>query len=157
MVRKVSISWLKQRSGSYALKGIRISEDNRAYDSMSTFREEDAEWLTNLLGAGADIEVSGNNRSERSSSDSPEWALKVKQDSSSNAVPLLDCERAGATILRLYLSRMVEACATTSGTRMQHLANEVNAALLAINAGKHYTPDEARTILERVSRSAEKK
>ena len=46
MTRKISVSWFKQRSGWYALKGISILEDNHAYDSASTFREEDAKWVT---------------------------------------------------------------------------------------------------------------
>src|SRR5438128_2401821 len=136
MFRKISIGWLKQRSGSYALKGIKIREDNRTYDSTSTFREEDARWLTNVLGAEADVELSSNNRTERNPEGYPEWALKTRQENNSYAVPSLDWDRAGATILRHALSRLVEACETKdSSNGFRHLTNEANAAMLATDAG----------------------
>src|SRR5690242_15003706 len=108
MARKISIGWFKQRSGSYALKGITITEDNRAYDSMGTFRDEDARWLTKVLGAEADVELSGNKAGERTPEGYPEWALKTRLENSSDSAPSLDSERAGATFLRHFLSRMVE-------------------------------------------------
>src|SRR5438105_15215583 len=117
MVRKISIAWFKQRSGSYALKGITIREDNRAYDSMSTFRDEDARWLTKVLGAEADVELAGNKVGERTPDDSPEWALHMGQESTSDVVPPLEWERAGATLLRHFLSQFIEACDFENGSR----------------------------------------
>ncbi len=150
MPRKISIGWFKQRSGSYALKGITINEDNRAYDSTSTFRDEDARWLTKMLGATADIELSGNKAGERTPEGYPEWALKTGQEANSDPVPALDWERASATLLRHFLSRLVESSGTRNGSDgFQHLIDEANAALLSTDAGTHYTLDEARTILER--------
>jgi hypothetical protein len=149
MPRKISIAWFKQRSGSYALKGITIREDNRAYDSMSTFRDEDARWLTMVLGAEADVVLSGNKRDERTPDGYPEWALKTRQEANGEAAAL-DSERAGAAVLRYFLCRMIEACdARNVSNGLQHLTDEANAALLATDTGTYYTLDEARTILAR--------
>src|SRR5437660_10855389 len=115
MLRKISIGWLRQRSGSYALKGIRISEADRAYDSGSTFREEDAQWLTSILGAEADVELSSTNRGERTTDGYPDWALKSRRESTTDAVPSLDLERAGATVLRHTLSRLVDIAQSETG------------------------------------------
>ena len=151
--RKVSIGWFKQRSGKYALKGITIRELDRAYDSASTFRDEDARWLTKVLGAEADVEIFGNGLGERLLDASPEWSLRMGQATNvpnSDFVQPLDLERAGATLLRHFLSRMVEVCDTENGrTGCQELANEARAALLSTDAGTFYTLDEARTILNR--------
>jgi hypothetical protein len=157
MLRKISVGWFKQRSGSYALKGITISEDNRAYDSMSTFRDEDARWLTMVLGAEADVELSSNKAGERTPDGYPEWALKTRQENNSDPVAALDWERAGATLLRHFLSRMVEGYDTKNGSNeFYYLASEANAALLATDAGTHYTLDEAHTILDRRIQKLEK-
>src|SRR5438105_2523438 len=136
MPRKITIGWFKQRSGSYALKGITIREDDRAYDSTSTFREEDARWLTKVLGAEADVELSGNKAGERTPEGYPEWALKTRYEANSDPIAVLEWERAGATLLRHFLSRMVEAYDTKNGSDGFHrLTNEANAALLATDAG----------------------
>jgi hypothetical protein len=157
MLRKISIGWLSQRSGAYALKGIRISEADRSYDSSSTFREEDAKWLTNILGAEADVELSGNSRSERNTDGYPEWALNSRRETSSDAVPSLDLERAGATVLRHTLSRLVEACQSKNGDNgFRFVIDEANAALAATDAGTFYTVDEARTVLGKRSQGAGK-
>ena len=157
MVRKISIAWFKQRSGSYALKGITIREDNRAYDSMSTFRDEDARWLTKVLGAEADVELSGNKAGERTPEGYPEWALKTTQRTTSDEIAALDWERASATLLRHFLGQIVEACdASNDNDELRHLTDEAKAALLATDAGTYYTPDEARTILERRSQKSGK-
>jgi len=155
MTRKVSIGWFRQRSGRYALKGITISENDRAYDSASTFREEDARWLTRVLGAEADVELAGGKLGERTADGYPEWALRVGQESSTDSVPPLDCERAGATLLRHYFTRLIEAHDKGNGSGgFQELANEANAALLATDAGTHYTLVEALTVLDRRGQKA---
>jgi hypothetical protein len=155
MHRKVSIAWFRQRSGSYALKGITIRELDRAYDSMSTFRDEDARWLTKVLGAEADVELFGNRMGERLLDASPEWALHMGQGTNAtnrDFVQPLDRERAGATLLRHFLGRIIQACETENGgTAGQDLANEARAALLSTDAGTFYTVDEALTILNRQS------
>jgi hypothetical protein len=153
MPRKVSIGWFRQNSGRYALKGITIHEQDRAYDSTSTFRDEDARWLTKVLGAEADVEFSGNGRGERIPEVTPEWAVHVGQATNvpySDFVQPLDWERAGAALLRHFLGRMVEACdIENGGAGCQELANEARAALLATDAGTFYTLNEARTMLDR--------
>src|SRR6478672_5422624 len=115
MSRKISIGWFKQRSGAFALKGITVREGDRAYDSTSTFRDEDAKWLTGMLGAQPDVELSTNNAGLRTPDDYPEWALKTGEDPDSNGVPALDWERAKTALLRHVLGRMVEACDTQNG------------------------------------------
>ena len=78
MPKTVSIGWLKQKSGNFALKGITICEGERAYDSMCTFRDEDARWLTRMLGAQPNVELSGSGMAQRSSGDYPAWALSAE-------------------------------------------------------------------------------
>jgi hypothetical protein len=159
MLREISIGWFRQRSGSYALKGITISENDRGYDSMSTFRDEDARWLTKVLGARADVELSGNKLGERTPDGYPEWALRMGQETDNYviAAAALDWERASATLLRHLLSQIVEACDTENcSNRFQHLANEASAVLLATDAGTHYTLVEAHTILDRLDRRGQK-
>lgn len=154
MLRKISVGWFKQRSGSYALKGITISEDNREYDSMSTFREEDARWLTMVMGAEATVELSGNKAGERTPDGYPEWALETKQGNKRDTIQSLDLERAGATLLRHFLGQMVEACANDtrySSNGFHHLTMGANAALRATDTGACYTLSEARIILDRYS------
>jgi hypothetical protein len=153
MPKTVSISWLKQKSGNYALKGIRIYEDARAYDSMNTFRDEDAKWLTKMLGAQPQVEVSGDIRGQQTSDDFPEWALHTAgQGPNSDDFPTLDWERASATLLRHFIGKLIEAYAAdndSASTRFQNVAEEANAALLATDAGTYYTLDEAHTVLDR--------
>ena len=107
MYRKISIGWFKQKSGAYALKGITIREGDHAYDSTSTFRDEDAKWLTGMLGAQPDVELSTNNRGLRSPDDYPAWALKTGEEPESNGVPALDWERAKTTLLRDVLGSVL--------------------------------------------------
>src|SRR6476659_7915676 len=106
MPKTVSISWLKQKSGSYALKGIRIYKDARAYDSTGTFRDEDARWLTKMLAAQPHVELSGSGMAQRSSDDYPGWALDMEGQGAEDLGFLpLDWERAGATFLRHALDQ----------------------------------------------------
>lgn len=150
MTRKISIGWFMQRSGRYALKGVTINEDNRSYDSTSTFRDEDARWLTRMLGAEADVELASNKAGERTPEGYPEWAIKTGQETNVDVGSPLDWERASATLLRHFLVRVVEACATENGSaELQKLTEDANAALLATDAGTFYTLDEARTIIDR--------
>ena len=150
MARKISIGWFKQKSGKYALKGITIFEDDHAYDCMSTFRDEDAKWLTRVLGADADVELSSNKAGERTPEGFPEWALKTGQENNTSLIPPLDLERASATILRHFLSQIVEAHNSKgSNGSLQPLLEEANAALLATDAGTYYTLLEANTILQK--------
>jgi hypothetical protein len=153
MPKTVSFSWLKQKSGNYALKGITIFEDARAYDSMGSFRDEDAQWLTKMLGAQPDVEVSGDIRGRQISDDYPEWAAHTtRQGSDNDDFPRLDRERAGATLLRHLIARLIEAgAANSAGAHFPNVAEEAKAALLAIDAGTYYNLEEARTILDRPS------
>jgi len=156
MPKTVSISWLKQKSGNYALKGITIYKDARAYDSMSTFRDEDARWLTKMLGAQPHVELSGSGTSQRSSDDYPGWALDMEgQGGDSVGFLPLDWERAGATFLRQVLDQLIEPCNTDNGsTRFEELVEEAKSALLTTDAGTYYTLDEARTVLDRRGQQA---
>lgn len=151
MSKTVSISWLKQRSGNFALKGITIHEGARAYDSMGTFRDEDANWLTTMLGADPRVELSGSGTGQRSSEDYPGWALEMEEQGADSANDLpLDKERAGATILRHVLSRIIEPCSVDNATpRFKALVEEARSALAATDAGMFYTPGEVRIIFER--------
>jgi len=151
MPKTISISWLKQKSGNFALKGITIYKDARAYDSMSTFRDEDARWLTKVLGAQPYVELSGSGMVQRSSDDYPGWALDREEQGadSLSSIPL-DCERAGATFLRHVLDQLVEPRNTGNGSiRFRELVKEAKLVLLATDAGTHYTLDEASTVLDR--------
>ena len=151
MSKTVSISWLKQKSGNYALKAITIRESARAYDSTSTFRDEDARWLTKMLGAEPRVELSGNGMGQRTSDDYPGWALDMEGHGadSDGGLPL-DWERAGAALLRHYLGRLIDACDTDhASTRFQQLITETNAALMATDAGTYYNLDEAHSVLDR--------
>jgi hypothetical protein len=151
MPKTVSISWLRQKSGKYALKGITILEDARAYDSMGTFREEDAQWLTKMLGAQPDVEFSGDIRGRQPSDGYPGWAVHTAgQGSDNDDFPKLDWERAGATLLRHFLGRLIEeSTADNDSTRFPNVVEEANAALLATDAGTYYSLDEAHTVLDR--------
>ena len=150
MSKTITISWLKLNSGSYALKGIRVFENNHAYDSTTTFREEDAKWLTDALGARSDVEISGAGLSGQIGEGYPEWARHTHQEPGTEAVPPLDWERASTALLRHVLGQLVRACENDlSGTNLQQLTKEANAALLATEAGTHYTIHEARSILEK--------
>jgi hypothetical protein len=150
MSRKVSIGWFRQRSGRYALKGITIQEGDQAYDSMNTFREEDARWLTKVLGAEADVELAGSKGEGRTTEGFPEWAITNGQAAVNDEAHPLEWERASATLLREQLAHMVHAIDSHNvGNGFRRLSDEANAVLLATDAGTHYTPAEARTILER--------
>jgi len=165
MSRKISIGWFKQRSGAYALKGITVREGDRAFDSTNSFRDEDAKWLTGMLGAQADVELSTNNVGFRTPDDYPAWALKTGVEPDSNGVPALDWERARAALLRHVLTRMVEACDAGNGSSddaqsiatLQKLVREADAVLLATDAGPYYTLEEARIIVERHNQKPAKK
>jgi hypothetical protein len=156
MTKTVSISWLKQKSGNYALKGITIHDEARSFDAMSTFRDEDARWLTKMLGARPHVELSGNGMGQRSSDDYPGWALEMEGQGTDGVDSLpLDCERAGATFLRHVLAQLIEQCNTNNGsTRLQQLVEEAKFALSAVDAGTYYTPDEARTVIDRHDQQA---
>lgn len=151
MYKTVTIGWLKQRSGRYALKGITVFEGACAYDSMSTFRDEDARWLTKMLGAEPRVELSSNGTGQRMSEEYPEWAHPTAEPvAGGHDLPPLDWERASATLLRHFLGRLIEEGANINGSAgFQELAQEANAVLLATDAGTHYTLDEARTVLGR--------
>jgi hypothetical protein len=154
MPKTVSISWLKLKSGNYALKGIAIHEAARAYDSTSTFRDEDARWLTKMLGAQPHVELSGNGVGQRTSDDYPGWALDMEGHGadSDSGLPL-DWERAGATLLRHSLGRLAAACDIDHASmRFQELIEEAKAALMATEVGTYYNLDEARTVLDRRSK-----
>jgi len=152
MSRRITVGWLKQRSGWYALKGISIREDNQAYDSTSTFREEDAKWVTDVLGAEADIELANNRMGDRISTDYPEWAQDTRPDPSGDNITPLDWERAGAVLMRYYLDRMIGEPGTGTGDDspdFQKLAQEAAAVLSATTAGTHFTTEQARAIISR--------
>jgi hypothetical protein len=150
MTRKISVSWFKQRSGWYALKGISILEDNHAYDSGSTFREEDAKWVTEVLGAQADIEMANNRMGDHIAANYPEWAQDTRPNANGDGITPLDCERAGAALLRHYLSRIVAECGTGDySLDFRKLAQEADAALSATSSGMHFTPEQARAIVNR--------
>src|ERR1700724_3425264 len=133
MPKTVSISWLKQRSGNYALKGVTIFKDARAYDSMGTFRDEDARWLTKMLCAQPQVELSGRGLGQRSSDDYPAWALDMEEQGADSLGFLpLDWERAGATVMRQLLDKLIEPCDTDNvSTRFEELVKEAKSALLA--------------------------
>ena len=156
MPKTVSIGWLKQSSGNYALKGITIFEDGHAYDSGSTFRDEDARWLTKMLGAQPRVELSGSGIGQRSSDDLPSWSLDMKgQGADSDSTLPLDWERAGATFLRHVLAQLIEKGNTGQGsTRFQELIEEAKSALVTTDAGTYFTLDEARTVLDRRDKQA---
>jgi len=151
MSKTISISWLKQKSGNFALKGITIYKDARAYDSMGTFRDEDARWLTKMLGAQPQVELSGRGLGQRTSDDYPGWALDMEGQGDDNAGSLpLDLERAGATILRHLLDKLVEPCETGNvSARFEELVAQAKSALSTIDAGTYYTLDEATSVFDR--------
>ncbi|HEY0068895.1 MAG TPA: hypothetical protein VGE04_02905 [Chloroflexia bacterium] len=156
MSRRLSIGWFRQRSGKYALKGITITEGDLSYDAASSFREEDAKWLTWILGARANIEISSSNGGSgmRSQEDYPEWARDNGLEPNVEGVTPLDRERVGAAILRYYVSQLVEACDTENSAARQKLVSDASAALLATEAGTHYSVEQARNILERLDQKA---
>ena len=154
MPRRISIGWLKQRSGNYALKGITIRENDVAYDSTNNFRDEDARWITKTLGAEASVESSEHRGGERIPADYPEWALRSETED--DGVLPIDRERAGATLFRHYLATIAEACRAGSGIDLKKLESELRDALAATDAGSYYTLSEARTIIRRRSPKAVK-
>jgi hypothetical protein len=156
MTRKVSIAWFRQNSGSYALKGITVREDERSYDSTHTFRDQDARWLTKVLGADADVELSGNISGDRTSTDYPDWAARTGQAPDNDDVLPLEAERAGAALLRDLLTQMLKACDIYKSNGLKQLTEEATAVLLTTEAGTHYNAIEARTILERRGKKAAK-
>jgi hypothetical protein len=152
MPRKISIGWFRQKSGRYALKGVTIVENDRAYDSTSTFRDEDARWLTDVLGAEADVELASNTAGERAPEGYPEWARSTGFEPNGEVISPLVWERASATVLRHFLGQMIATYQTENGrSGFQKLRNEANAALLATDAGTYYTLEQACAILGRRS------
>lgn len=150
MLRKVSISWIKQRSGSYALKGITISEDDHAYDSSITFRDEDAEWVTTTLNAEAHVEVARAREDERDTARHPKWAGNKGETSIVEEVPAIAAERAGATLLRHFLKEMMDASNAGSAegnAKLLTLARNAGAILRTTDCGTYYSVDEAIAIL----------
>jgi hypothetical protein len=154
MQKTITISWLKLNSGSYALKGIRIYVNNHAYDSTTTFRDEDAQWLTDVLGARSDVEFSSSNAGGYASTTPeayPEWARRVQQEPEGEAVHPLDWERASTTLLRHVLAQLVETCENGGdAASMEQVTKEAKAALLATQTPvSHYSLHEARNIIEK--------
>ena len=150
MLRKVSVSWFKQRSGKYALKGITIEEGDRAYDSSVSFREEDANWVTTTLNAEAHIEVSGQKEFAQRGADYPEWARNKGLVTEVEAVSPLERERANATVLRHLLReimRLSGSDAVEDQVQLQKLFAQANAVLQSTAAPTDYTLDEALAIL----------
>jgi hypothetical protein len=123
---------------------------------MGTFRDEDARWLTKMLCAQPNVELSGRGLGQRSSDDYPAWALDMEEQGGDSLGFLpLDWERAGATFLRNILDQLIEQSNTDNvSTPFQELVEEAKSALLTIDAGTYYTLDEARTVLDRRSQQA---
>jgi len=148
MLRKVSIGWLKQRSGSFALKGITISEGDYAFDSSNSFREQDAEWLTTTLNAQADVEFSGRKEHVQASEGYPKWASRSVQASSADAIAPISLERANATLLRHLLSEIVAASGgELDAARLEKLARDADTLLRSTDCGTYYSLDDALSIL----------
>jgi hypothetical protein len=150
MLRRVRISWFKQRSGSYALKGITVEEGERAYDSSVSFREQDAEWVTRTLQAQADVEVSGKKEFSQSSEDYPEWALNRGLVTEVETVTPIERERANATVLRHLLREiMKQVSGDTEGdpAQLQKLIAQANAVLQTTATSTDYSLEEALAIL----------
>jgi hypothetical protein len=149
MSKTITVGWFKQKSGMYALKGITIREGDRAYDSTSTFREADAEWLTKTLGANPDVELSSNRMGPSTSEDNPEWAAHMGRGAASDGISPLDWEQAGAALLRHFLAQLIEMSDHEEcSIEMKKLASQAGAALLANDAGTHCTLNQARAILD---------
>lgn len=149
-LRPVTISWLKQRSGNYALKGIKITEGERAYDSSTAFREEDAAWLTSMLGADPDVEVSAAGSSTVPRDSAPEWARAVAANQrGTERVAPLELERARTTMLRQFLASLIAACSPDAEVKLDPSALAESAArvLQDTDTGTHYTLAEASAIL----------
>ncbi|HYO49907.1 MAG TPA: hypothetical protein VEW94_08645, partial [Chloroflexia bacterium] len=93
---------------------------------------------------------------QRSSDDYPGWALDMEGQGADGVDSLpLDQERAGATFLRHVLDQLIETCNTNNGSvRLQALVEEAKSVLLAVDAGTYYTPDEARTVIDRRDQQA---
>lgn len=149
MLRKVSIGWLKQKSGSFALKGITISEDNQSFDSSNTFREQDAEWLTTALNAQADVEFSGRREYSQTSEDYPKWAAMSRQGSGSDEVAPMALERANAALLRHLLSELAAASSEEDTAKVQKLVRDADILLRSTDCGTYYSLDEALAVLTR--------
>ena len=146
----VTISWLKQRSGNYALKGIKITEGDRAYDSSTAFREEDAAGLTSMLGANPDVEVSAPGSSTVPRDSAPEWtrAVAANQQGTERVAPL-ELERASSTVLRYFLASLIDACSPHAVAKLDPGAVAKSAARVLRNTdtGTHYTLAEVNAIL----------
>ncbi|MDQ5825596.1 MAG: hypothetical protein M3441_15495 [Chloroflexota bacterium] len=150
MLRRVRISWFKQRSGSYALKGITIEEGERAYDSSVSFREQDAEWVTRTLQAQADVEVSGKKEFSQSNEDYPEWALNRGVVTEVEAVSPLERERANASVLRHLLREIMKQVGGNGEgdpAHLQKLMAQANAVLQTTATSTDYSLEEALAIL----------
>jgi hypothetical protein len=154
MLRKVSISWYKQRSGSYALKGITITEDDHSYDSSTTFRDADAEWVTTSLNAEADVEVARTRGQEWNKDGYPEWAERKREASLVEANTPLALERANATLIRHFLSEIIKTTNNNVDTeegklKLQKLIQDANTLLRTTSSGTYYTVDEALAMLSK--------
>jgi len=157
MLRKVSINWYKQRSGSFALKGITITEDNRSYDSSTTFRDEDAEWVTASLGAEPNVELTRTRDGEFTMDGYPRWA-ENKRDAAVVDIEPIALERANATLMRYFLTQIIETTRASSATgsytdedRIQFLKliHDSDALLHSTDCGTHYSVEDALDILTR--------
>ena len=150
MLRRVRISWFKQRSGSYALKGITVEEGERAYDSSINFREQDAEWVTSTLQAQADVELSGKKEFSQSSEGYPEWAMNRGLVTEVEAVTPIERERANASVLRHLLReimKQVSGDGESDPAQLQKLLTQANAVLQTTATSTDYSLEEALAIL----------
>lgn len=150
MLRKVSISWFKQKSGLYALKGITIEEGERAYDSSTSFREEDANWVTTTLNAEAHVELSGQKEFAQRGEDYPDWSRNKGQITEIDAISPIERERANAAVLRHLLREIMRLTGSDTDedrVQVQKLFNQANAVLQSTAAATDYSLDEALAIL----------
>src|SRR5689334_20397177 len=147
-VRRITIAWFKQNSGSYALKGIRVEENGHSYDSSITFRDTDAEWVTRALGAEAEIEFPGYYGATRSPQDYPKWAHDTEPAAKQTHEELLQTERAEASLLRFRLRQLIQACESDfAGTALARQLDEARKVLLETEEGTYYEAAEAVVIL----------
>jgi hypothetical protein len=150
MLRRVTISWFKQRSGSYALKGITVEEGERAYDSSVNFREQDAEWVTRTLQAQADVELSGKKEFSQNSEGYPEWALSRGLVTEVEVVSPIERERANASVLRHLLREIMKVVGSDTEddrVQLQKLINQANGVLQSTASPTDYSLEEALSIL----------
>lgn len=152
----VTVSWLKQRSGNYALKGIRITEDQMSFDSSTSFREEDAVWVTSMLGARADVEALGASSSTPMLENTLLSARDVGLAQNNQTIVPLELERANATLLRHFLDQLIAACDPEADATLdcKSIAESASKALQATDVGTHYTLREAHAILDTHPRKA---